>query len=37
MIGAGGVLGDVWGSFAILAGYGIVLLILASLTLREVE
>ncbi len=37
VIGAGGVLEDVWGSFAILAGYGIVLLILASLTLREVE
>lgn len=36
MIGAG-VLGDAWGSFAILAGYGVVLLVLASLTLREVE
>lgn len=37
VIGANGVLEDVWGSFAILAGYGVVLLILASLTLREVE
>jgi ABC-2 type transport system permease protein len=37
MIGANGVLEDVWGSFAILAGYGIILLVLASLTLREVE
>ncbi|MBA2693703.1 MAG: ABC transporter permease [Rubrobacter sp.] len=37
VIEAGGVLEDVWGSFAILAGYGIVLLVLASLTLREVE
>jgi len=28
---------DVWGSFAVLAGYSVVLLLLASLTLREVE
>lgn len=32
-----GALGNVWGSFVVLAGYGVVLLILASLTLREVE
>jgi ABC-2 type transport system permease protein len=32
-----GALGDAWGSFVVLAGYGVVLLIMASLTLREVE
>jgi ABC-2 type transport system permease protein len=32
-----GTLKDVWGSFAVLAGYGVALLLLASLTLREVE
>lgn len=37
MIGANGALEDVWGNLAVLAGYGIVLLLLASLTLREVE
>lgn len=36
VIGAGA-LEDVWGNLAVLAGYGIVLLLLASLTLREVE
>ena len=37
MISPAGELGDVWGSFAVLAGYGVGLLALASLTLREIE
>lgn len=32
-----GALGDVWGSFVVLAGYSAVLLLLASRTLPEVE
>ena len=32
-----GILEDVWGNLAVLAGYGVALLLLASLTLREVE
>ncbi len=32
-----GILEDVWGNLVVLAGYGVALLILASLTLREVE
>ena len=32
-----GTLEDVWGSFVVLAGYGVALLLLASFTLREVE
>lgn len=32
-----GSLGAVWGNLAVLAGYGAALLVLASLTLREVE
>lgn len=37
MIEPGGALADVWTNFAVLAGYGAALLVLASLTLREVE
>ncbi|BBL80988.1 hypothetical protein RxyAA322_28420 [Rubrobacter xylanophilus] len=37
MIEPGGELSDVWTNFAVLAGYGAALLLLASLTLREVE
>lgn len=37
MISAGGSLQNVWGNLVVLAGYGAVLLILASFTLREVE
>jgi ABC-2 type transport system permease protein len=32
-----GILEDVWGNLVVLAGYGVALLLLASLTLREVE
>jgi ABC-2 type transport system permease protein len=32
-----GILEDVWGNLVVLAGYGVTLLLLASLTLREVE
>ena len=37
VISTKGTLEDAWGSFAVLAGYGLALLVLASLTLREVE
>jgi len=37
MIGAGGELADVWGNVVVLAAYSLLLLALASLTLREVE
>ena len=37
MIEANGALGDVWGNLVVLAGYSAVLLVLASLTLSEVE
>ncbi|MEW6638038.1 MAG: ABC transporter permease [Actinomycetota bacterium] len=37
MIEPGGTLGDVWVNFAVLACYGVALLLLASLTLREAE
>jgi len=37
MIEPGGALEDVWGNFVVLAGYSLVLLLLASRTLREVE
>ncbi|TCJ16124.1 ABC transporter permease [Rubrobacter taiwanensis] len=37
MIEPGGTLADVWVNFAVLAGYGLVLLLLASRTLPEVE
>jgi len=33
----GGAIGDVWGSLAVLGGYSLVLLVLASRTLREVD
>ena len=32
-----GTLEDVWGSFVVLAGYGVALLVIASFTLREME
>jgi ABC-2 type transport system permease protein len=37
VIGPDGALENVWGSFAVLAAYSVVLLVLASFTLREVE
>jgi ABC-2 type transport system permease protein len=37
MIEPGGALEDVWGNLVVLAGYSLVLLLLASRTLREVE
>ena len=37
MIEPNGTLGDVWGNLVVLAGYSLVLLLLASRTLREVE
>ncbi|MGF1470422.1 MAG: ABC transporter permease [Rubrobacteraceae bacterium] len=37
MIEAGGTLGDVWGNLVTLAAYSLVLLLLASITLRDVE
>ena len=37
VIGPNGVLEDVWGSFVVLAAYSVVLLLLASSTLREME
>jgi hypothetical protein len=37
MIETDGVLGDVWGNLVVLAGFSVVLLILASRTLSEVE
>jgi ABC-2 type transport system permease protein len=37
IIEPGGTLENVWGSFVVLAAYSVVLLVLASLTLREVE
>lgn len=37
MISAGGSLENVWGNLVVLAGYGAILLILASFTLREIE
>lgn len=37
MIEANSALGDVWGNLVVLAGFSVVLLVLASRTLSEVE
>lgn len=37
MIESSGTLNDVWGNLVVLAAYSLVLLLLASFTLREVE